>query len=150
MDQLISAFGIDLQLILLQILNFGLLAAGLTYLLYKPVLRLLRERQERIEQGIKDAAAAEKMKQNAEAEKQSILTAAHTEAEAVAARAKTHAEERGQAIVSEAQGKAEQLLQQAAAAGEEIKVRSRQESEAEIAKTAILAAEKILQERSSS
>ncbi len=149
MDQLISAFGIDLRLIILQILNFGLLAAGLTYLLYKPVLRLLQERRERIEQGMKDAQEAEKMKANAEAEKQSILSTAHSEAEAVAARAKTHAEEKGQAIVAEAKDKAEQVIAHAHTAGEEIKTRSQKESEAEIAKTAVLAAEKILKERSS-
>ena len=150
MDQLISAFGIDLRLIVLQMLNFGLLAAGLTYLLYKPVLRLLDERRERIERGIKDAQEAEKMKANAEAEKQSIISEAHSEAGEVAARAKTHAEEKSKAILTEAEDKAEQILAQAATAGEEIKSRSKKESEAEIAKTAVLAAEKILNERLSS
>ena len=148
MDQLISAFGIDLQLIILQILNFGLLAAGLTYLLYKPVLRLLKERQQRIEQGIKDAEKAEKMRANAETEKQEILVAAHNEAKEVAARAKVHAEEKGKEIVKQAEQKAGLVVDQAKLAGEEIKTRSLKESETEIAKTAILAAEKILRERS--
>ena len=148
MDQLISAFGIDLQLIVLQILNFGLLAAGLTYFLYKPVLRLLKERQQRIEQGIKDAEKAEKMRANAEDEKQEILAAAHNEAKEVAARAKVHAEEKGKEIVKQAEQKAGQVVDQAKLAGEEIKTRSLKESETEIAKTAILAAEKILRERS--
>lgn len=39
MDQLIQAFGIDAKLITVQIINFGILLAALTYFLYKPVLK---------------------------------------------------------------------------------------------------------------
>ena len=34
--------------------------AALTYLLYKPVLKLLKEREEKIAKGVKDAEEAEK------------------------------------------------------------------------------------------
>ena len=60
MEQLIHAFGIDARLILLQVINFGLLMAVLSYLLYKPVLKVLAERQEKIAQGVKDAEEAGK------------------------------------------------------------------------------------------
>lgn len=147
MDQLITAFGIDVRLILLQILNFGLLAAGLSYLLYKPVLRLLDERRERVEQGMKDAEAAAAIRATAESEKQSVLTAAQREAEAVALRAKEHAEEKGRSIVTAAEAKAAQLVASATETSEELKRTAQRESEAEIAKAAVLAAEKILVDR---
>ena len=51
--------------ILFQILNFGVVLAGLSYLLYKPILKLLDERAERI-------ASAEKSAAEAHAEKASI------------------------------------------------------------------------------
>jgi F0F1-type ATP synthase membrane subunit b/b' len=55
MEEIIHAFGIDQRLIIIQIVNFAILAGALGYFLYTPVLRLLREREEKIAQGLKDA-----------------------------------------------------------------------------------------------
>lgn len=149
MEQLIHAFGIDTRLILLQVVNFGLLLAALTYLLYKPVLKMLAEREEKIAQGIKDAEEAGKARLEATEEKQGIIAAANKEAEAMSARAKEYADKKADEIVSEASKKAEQVVKDAAMRGEEMKVQARKESEAEIAKLAVLAAEKVLKERAS-
>ncbi|MAZ30287.1 ATP synthase F0 subunit B [bacterium] len=146
MDQLIQAFGIDVKLITVQVINFGILLAALTYFLYKPVLNLLNEREETIAQGIKDAEAAAAAKADAESEKQTILQAAHHEAGEVTARAKAAATEQSDKIVAEAQVKASRVLADAEAAGEERKRVLEQESEAEVAKLAMLAAEKILRQ----
>lgn len=149
MDQLIHAFGIDVKLIIVQIINFVLLASLLSYFLYKPVLKVLEDRKEKIAQGIKDAEAAAAAKASADTEKQNILTEAHKEAEAVSLRAKTGAEEKAATIVSEAEAKAFSIKNLAEEAGESIKDQAHKEAEAEIAQVAILAAEKILKEKSS-
>ncbi|HMA79010.1 MAG TPA: hypothetical protein VKP88_07860, partial [Candidatus Paceibacterota bacterium] len=65
MEQLIQAFGIDTRLIVVQIINFGLLLALLSYFLYRPILNLLEEREAKITQGIKDAEAAAAAKADA-------------------------------------------------------------------------------------
>jgi F-type H+-transporting ATPase subunit b len=149
MEQLIHAFGIDARLILLQVINFGLLMAVLSYLLYKPVLKVLHERQEKIAQGVKDAAEAGLAKEQATEEKKGIIAAANKEAEAMAARAKEHAGVKGDELVAAAQAKAEQIAKDAALRSEEMKAAALKESEAEIAKLAVLAAEKVLKERTS-
>ena len=149
MEQLIHAFGIDARLILIQVVNFGLLMVVLTYLLYKPVLNLLKEREEKIAKGISDAKAAEAALATAEEEKKGIIAAANTEAEAMAARATEHASHKADQIVSDAHKKAEQVIKDAGDRGSELKAQALKESEAEIAKLAVLAAEKILKERTS-
>ncbi len=149
MEQLIHAFGIDIKLIIIQMVNFVILMSALTYFLYKPVLKVLADREEKIVQGIKDAEAAAVAKGSAESEKQSILSSAHAEAEVVAKNAKTFADERSEAIVAEARTKAESVIKDAQQKSEELKLQAKKESEAEIAKLAVLAAEKILREKNS-
>ena len=149
MEQLIHAFGIDARLILIQVVNFGLLMVALTYLLYKPVLKMLAERQEKIAQGIKDAEEAGKARLSAEEEKKGIIASANKEAEAMSTRATEHAASKAEEIVSDAQKKAEQVIKDAADRSSEMKAQALKESEAEIAKLAVLAAEKVLKERAS-
>lgn len=148
MEQLIEAFGIDVKLIVVQIINFVLLVGLLSYFLYKPLLKMLQDREEKIATGIKDAEAAAKAKADAETEKQGILTAAHSEAAEVNARAKATADQKASEIVSDAQDKSAAIVKDAERKGEDIKAQAQKESEAEIAKLAILAAEKVLKEKS--
>ena len=149
MEQLIHAFGIDARLILIQVVNFGLLMAVLTYFLYKPVLRVLTERQEKIAQGIKDAEEAGQAKAEATEKKKIVIAAANKEAEAMASRAKEHAVTKADQIIAAAQVKAIQVAKAASLRAEEVKAIALKESESEITKLAILAAEKVLMERAS-
>lgn len=147
MHEIISAFGIDWRLIAIQIFNFTLLLCGLWYFLYNPIMRMIEKRRGMIEQGVKDAQAAAKELASAEEEKGAIVTAAHKEAKEVALRAKTHAKEKTAVLLAEAEEKRARLLADAKREGEEMKNKLYKESEAEIAKTALLAAEKILKEK---
>lgn len=147
MEQLIHSFGIDAKLIIVQIINFTLLVGILSYFLYKPVLKLLADREEKVAQGIRDAEAAAESLASAEDEKQKIVSAAHKEAEDVALRAKTHADEKAAAIAAVADEKAAGIVTAAEEKAEAIKLQAKQDSEAEIAKLAVLAAEKVLKEK---
>ena len=147
MQEIINAFGIDWRLIVIQIFNFSVLAGILWYFLYTPVLKLLSDRELKIKKGVEDAEAATKALSVADAEKQTILSTAHGEATAIVARASEHAEEKGSVIVADALHKAERVAEEARAKAEEIKAQAHKESEAEIAQVAILAAEKILNQK---
>lgn len=149
MDQIITAFGIDGRLIIIQLINFFILMAALGYFLYNPILNLLKTREEKIAQGIADAEAAATARANAEIEKQDILTAAHQSADEVSKRAKVVADEKAEVIMSEARTKAEAAEREAVQNAERLREQVKKEAEAEIAKTAILATEKLLRERAS-
>lgn len=144
MEQLIQAFGIDIKLITVQIINFIILLGLLSYFLYKPVLKLLDEREQKITQGIKDAEAAAVAKQSADTEKQAIVSAAHQEATTIASHATEHARASADEIVATAHEKANEIAHKAQEEAAELKKQTIKASEAEVAKTAILAAEKVL------
>lgn len=144
MEQLIHAFGIDGKLIIIQIINFAVLAGLLTYFLYTPLLRILNEREEKIKEGIADAEDAARAKAQALDEKQALLTEAQAQAQAIDARAQAFGKEKEAEIVAIAQTKAQEVIKDAEVKSTLLKEQARKESEAEIAKMAILAAEKVL------
>jgi len=144
MEQLIEAFGIDAKLIIIQIINFVALMALLSYFLYKPVLALLAEREEKIKKGITDAEEAARAKASALEEKQAVLTEAQAQAQQIDANAKAHAKEKEEELISEAQIKASEVIKAAEQKSAHLKEQALKESEAEIAKLAVLAAEKVL------
>jgi len=144
MQEILTAFGIDWRLIVIQIFNFGVLAGILWYFLYTPILKLLNEREEKIKKGIADAEMAENARRDADIEKTKVLKEAHTEASQIVSRGTAHAEEKEKAMLAEAGDKIARDIASAKALGEELKANALKESEAEIAKLAILGAEKVL------
>lgn len=144
MDPLIHAFGLDAKVMIVQIVNFAILAGALGVLLYKPILKLLEERERTIAQGLKDADAAKVNKEQAEAERVAVRTQAEVDARALVARGAAIADEKATAIVAAADEKAAERIRAAEAQGEEIIARAVKESEAEIAKLAVLEIEKKL------
>lgn len=82
--------------ILFQIINFSVVVGALTYLLYKPVLKILEERAEKIaeaqkqaEQMLKETAEVEEMKKSAKKEAQKEAAAIVDEARAQAQKQKS-------------------------------------------------------------
>lgn len=144
MDQLITTFGLDWRLLLIQAVNFGVLLAALTYLLYRPVLRLIDERREKIAEGVRTAEAAQQRLAAAQAEGEVLIGDAAREAEGLVASARTRAEGASAEIVKQAEERAQGILRDADARAEEAKRLALKETEREIARTAMLAAEKIL------
>ncbi len=149
MSELFAAFGINWKLLLVQAFNFGLLLAALWYLLYTPVLKMIDDRRKKIAEGVQHAEAAARRLAEAKTEGEGIVGAASREAEGIVAVARSHAEEKADEIVKEAESRAGAALKDAAARAEEAKRQALKESEREIARAAMLAAEKILREKHS-
>lgn len=148
MSELFAAFGVDWKLLLIQAVNFGLLLSVLTYFLYKPVLRIIDERQRKIAEGVKTAEEAQRKLEDAKVEGEGIVGTAAREAEVLVASARARADERGTEIVKGAEARAAGVLKDASDRAEEAKRQALKESEREIARVAMLAAEKILKEKS--
>lgn len=148
MSALFQAFGLDWHLLLIQAVNFGVLLVVLTYLLYKPILRMIDERREKVAEGVRKAEAADRALADAKSESDGIIGSASKEAESLVASARMRADEKAADIVKEAEAKAAATLRDATAKAEEAKRLALSESEREIARAAMLAAEKILREKS--
>lgn len=145
MQEILHAFGIDWRLIVIQIFNFGLLASVLWYFLYTPVLKILSERESTIKKGLKDAEDAHRARNEADDAKTAIIKEAHAEASQIVQRGTAYAEEKERVLIAEATEKITRDIASAKARAEEIQAKAIKDSEAEIAKLAILGAEKVLQ-----
>jgi F-type H+-transporting ATPase subunit b len=112
-----GAFGVDVFKLAFQIINFLLILYLLNRFLFRRVLALLDERQERIARGLEDAEAAARDRELARAEREAALDEARKEAQAMIARATKIAEDSRAEIVAAARAEAEKV---AARASEEI------------------------------
>ena len=144
MDQLLTTFGVNWKLLIIQGINFGILLTVLTYFLYKPILKIIDERREKIAEGVRTALAASRRLEEAKTESDSIVGSAARDAEQLVAGARTRAEEKGTEILKVAEARAQSVLKDAEARAEEAKREAIAASEREIARAAMLAAEKIL------
>ncbi len=88
MSAVLSAFGIDWRLLLINSVNFGLLLLAMWYFLYGPLMRMLEERQKKVAQGVHDAQEAKQALKGAEEARTAILATAGREADDVLARAR--------------------------------------------------------------
>lgn len=146
MESILDAFGIDWKMLLAQLVNYGILIAALTWLLYRPVLRMLDERREKIAQGVRDAERAAEAAANADVAAAAVVRTAETEAESIVTSARDMATNEKTRIVKEAEARAEQVAKDAEARAAETALRAQRESEKEVARLAVLAAEKVLRE----
>lgn len=100
---------IQLPQILFQVINFGVVAGALTFLLFKPVKKMLEERSQKIEEAQKAAESTLLEKKSLDETKKRLLAEAEKEAQAIVEEAKRDAKRIEKEIIAEAK---------AAAAGE--------------------------------
>ena len=148
MSELFAAFGINWKLLLVQAINFGLLLSVLWYFLYRPILKMIDDRKNKVAESVKTAEAAAQQLSEAQTKSSEIIGGADREAEAIVTAARTTASQKGSEVLKAAEVRAEALLANANALAEESKRQALLESEREIAKAAMLAAEKLLTHKS--
>ncbi len=144
MQQLFAAFGIDWRLILAQAINFGIVLVALRYFLYTPVMNSIENRRKVVAKGVEDAQAAEIALKNADETAATRMSNADTEAGMLMARARDEAGVERARIVSDAEARAQALERDADARSKETAAKVLRESEKEIARLAVLAAEKTM------
>ena len=144
MEPLLSVFGVNWKLLFAQGINFALLLAILSYFLYKPILRIIDERREKVAQGVRIAEEAELRLKDAQTKSERIVGDASREAESLVKTARSRADERGAEIMKTAEARAQGILADASARADEERRKAFKETEKEITRAAMLAAEKIL------
>lgn len=99
----------DIQIpqIIFQMINFGVVLGALSYLLYKPILKVLDERATRIEEGQKAADKALAEQSNIEELKKQIKQKAEKQAAQILEEAQKSAAARKAQLVAEAKKQAE-------------------------------------------
>ena len=111
--EVLNKFGFEPILFLAQIFNFILLFLILKKFLYKPVLKMLDERRQKIEQGLKDAAEADKRLQETIEKESKILKEAQAQARKMLDEAKTTQQQMLRDAEEATQAKVEKMLDEA-------------------------------------
>ena len=112
MDSLLTQLGIDWKLLIAQIINFLVLLVILYKFLYKPVFKILHDREEKIEKSLRQAETIEKNLFESEAEKAKIVAEARNEAGRVIAESKKTAEKIRNELINQAKLDALNTLEQ--------------------------------------
>lgn len=127
--------------------NFLVLLFVLRRYAYRPMLEFLEKRSQRIEQGLKDAEAAQVKLAEMEASEKKILASARDEARVIINTAEASAKQRDALRLMETEAKVKHSLDEAMVKIEEEKKKMLLEVRQEISAVALLAVEKILKEK---
>jgi F-type H+-transporting ATPase subunit b len=141
-----ALFQVNLFWVIISALNFIVFFALIWTFAFKPVTRMLEDRKDRIEQGLKDAEQARRDRENAEAERVATLAEARRESNEILARAQKVAQEMRDADIAATKDELERLRTRAAAEIEAEKTRAIGEVRAEVADLALQAASRVIGE----
>ncbi len=100
---LIKALGLDLRILLAQLLNFAILMWVLWRFAYRPVFKILEERRLKVNKGLDDAEIAASKLEEAEARNKQILLEARQEANKILEQAQAKAEHKQEEIIAKAE-----------------------------------------------
>lgn len=113
MSEILHQLGIDWKLLASQAANFLVLLVILNFVVYRPLLKLIKERKKKIEQGLQGAAEAEKRLIAIDRMKEERLAEADKQAYAKVSAAENVAKQEAAKIMASAQDKAVATLAQA-------------------------------------
>ena len=139
-----EALGFDAKYFLFQVTNFLVLFFLLKKLLHKPLLNMMDQRRLEIEQGLKNAEAAEAALQQSEIKQQELLEAARREARAIVQETKEEAVKLGEELKGQAEIKAQEVIGEALTQIKAQEERSRTELKQELSALVLSATEKVL------
>ncbi len=101
-----EALGINLGLLIVQIIAFIIVFLTLNAWVYKPMLNMMETRKQKIAQGLEDARVAAEARANAEKEAAKIIADAQTEASKIVREATERAAAAGQDVKAAAEAEA--------------------------------------------
>lgn len=144
MPEIFEKLGLDLNLLIAQIVNFVLLLVALQYLAYKPIIKMLNDRTEKIDKSLKQARKIEEELRKTEEIKVSEIKTAKEEAQKIIKEACETSEKRSLEAIEKTKEKAKEIVEKAKQEIKAEKENSIREAKKEIADISIQIAEKIM------
>jgi F-type H+-transporting ATPase subunit b len=138
--------GINLGFFIFQILNFTVVAVLLYAWAYKPIVKMLEERKNKIAQGLEDARVASEARENAEEEAKSVLADAQAKANEIVREATSRADSVGNEVKAEAETEAVKIREDAVAEAKVERDRMLADMRGQIASLAMAASQKLIGE----
>ena len=144
--KLFGSFGVDGPHLLVQLVNFSILAFVLYRFAVKPALGQMEERNRLIEKGLADAQAATQRLAEAQQASEAKLNAAADEAAKILAEARNSAKAAVEAAKSEASAAQAEVVAKAKAAIEADRVKMMNEVRGEVSRLVVETAAKVLEQ----
>ncbi|MBX3065835.1 MAG: F0F1 ATP synthase subunit B [Anaerolineae bacterium] len=135
--------GINGGFLIAQIINF-VIVFGVLSLAWRPLVRALEARREKIAKGLEDARAAELARANAERDAQKYIDEQRTAAQRLVEEGRSRAEDQARVVLEEARREAEAIRVKARQDSEEERNASLSEVRSQVAQIAIAAAERVI------
>jgi F-type H+-transporting ATPase subunit b len=142
--ELLNSLGINWQLLLAQIVNFGILLFVLTRYVYRPVLAAIDKRRESAKQAAEELENANRKARDAEAERIKLLRKADAEAGEIVENGKKQAEKLQADILAKAKHEAEQIIARGTQLIAEERVRALADVQDTVAKVVVQLTETLL------
>lgn len=143
-------FGIDWKLLLAQAVNFLIVLLVLWKFAYKPILKLLHDREEKIDKSLSNADRVEKLKVEMEQEKTVVLAQAKKEAQVILADAQEKIELNRQTQIDKTKDEVQKLVTRAKEDIKAEKAKVMKQTESELGNIAVMIAEKLVRRELSS
>ena len=137
---------INLFWVLVSAINFLVLLFIVWTFAFKPLSKMLEDRKDAIEQGLKDAEQARRDRESAEAERVAALAEARREANDILARAQKVSQETRDADIAATRAELDRMRERAAAEIDAEKQRAITELRGEVADLALAAAGRVVGE----
>jgi len=141
-----EALGINLGLLIVQIIAFIIVFLTLSAWVYGPMLNMMESRKQKIAQGLEDARVAAEARADAEKEATKIIAEAQTEASKIVREATERAALAGQDVKTAAEAEAANAREAAVAEAEVERNRILGDLRSQVASLAIAAANKLVGE----
>jgi F-type H+-transporting ATPase subunit b len=141
-----EALGINLGLLIVQIIAFIIVFLTLNAWVYRPMLSMMESRKQKIAQGLEDARVAAEARANAEKEATKIISDAQTEASKIVREATERAAVAGQDVKTAAEAEAAKAREAGIAEAEVERNRILGDLRSQVAGLAIAAANKLVGE----
>ena len=141
-----EALGINLGMLIVQIIAFTIVLLTLNAWVYKPMLNMMETRKQKIAQGLEDARVAAEARASAEKEAAKIITDAQTEASKIVREATERAALAGQDVKAAAEAEAAKAREAAITEAEVERNRILGDLRSQVAGLAIAAANKLVGE----
>jgi F-type H+-transporting ATPase subunit b len=141
-----EALGINLGLLIVQIIAFIIVFLTLNAWVYKPMLNMMETRKQKIAQGLEDARVAAEARANAEKEAAKVVAEAQTEASKIVREATERAATAGNDVKAAAVAEAAKAREAAVAEAEVERNRILGDLRSQVASLAIAAANKLVGE----
>ncbi len=143
--ELLTTLGIDWKVMLAQLINFVILIVVLSYFVYRPILRLIDDRRERVRKSMEDAKAIENQKRELDQFKTEQLRKMDAESGKFLEEARHQADAARKEILAHAEKEAQQILAKAKQQLGDERERMMAEIQKNLAAVVVKMAEKVIE-----